>query len=449
MKVNPNVFIHETDREAMQALKAIPGFSQVTKSFLNSWSEKMMYMENIASNIRITDEQLPKYKAMLKPICAKLGIEEPDLFLKLDVVPNAYTSGDTRPFIVMTTGLLDTIPEELIPTVLAHECGHIACHHVLYRTMGTMILNGALSLIPLGAIAIYPIMSAFANWMRCSELSADRAAVLCDGTPDKVVEMCMRFAGFNKKIAGEMNKDAFLAQAEEYKKLVKESTWNKTLEYMRFSQLTHPINAIRACECLDWAASEEYGKAVQCFAAWERSEIPAELPLSISPKSQNGREPEAVKKELEELGFRNVTMKASGNGSVFTREHTVLSVAVNDSSQFREGQWIRTDTPIEIRYYEKGREEVRTASGTVAMINSDRYYTGMDHDLAVKQLSHIGFTNIHTEPVSDIEEPGDPALGKVITITVGKNVIFRSGDTFPADIEIRILYHDMMKGTAR
>ena len=66
MKTNPNVFIHETDREAMQALKAIPGFSQVTKSFLNSWSEKMMYMENIASNIRITDEQLPKYKAMRK-----------------------------------------------------------------------------------------------------------------------------------------------------------------------------------------------------------------------------------------------------------------------------------------------------------------------------------------------------------------------------------------------
>ena len=36
--------------------------------------------------------------------------------------------------------------------------------------------------------------------MRCSELSADRAAAICDGSSDKVVEMCMRFAGFDKVV---------------------------------------------------------------------------------------------------------------------------------------------------------------------------------------------------------------------------------------------------------
>ena len=84
---------------------------------------------------------MSKYYDMLPPICKKLGIEIPDLYIELDVSPNSYTSGDTKPFIVMTSGLLETLPDELIPTVLAHECGHIACHHVLYSTMGRMILR--------------------------------------------------------------------------------------------------------------------------------------------------------------------------------------------------------------------------------------------------------------------------------------------------------------------
>ncbi len=61
----------------------------------------------------------------------------------MDVYPNAYTYGDTKPFIVITSGLFETFPDELIPTVIAHECGHILCHHTLYTTMGSAILNGA------------------------------------------------------------------------------------------------------------------------------------------------------------------------------------------------------------------------------------------------------------------------------------------------------------------
>ena len=94
----------------------------------------------MSTNLRISEKQLPRYYDLLPPICERLGIDIPELYLKLDVRANAYTAGDTKPFIVMTTGLLETLPDELIPTVLAHECGHIACHHCLYTTMGRMIL---------------------------------------------------------------------------------------------------------------------------------------------------------------------------------------------------------------------------------------------------------------------------------------------------------------------
>ena len=145
MAINPDFYVHESDRVALKALKAIPGFTPLLKAFMKVWSEKQFFIQNMSTNLRLSDKQLSKYYNMLPPICEKLGIDVPELYLELDVVPNAYTSGDTKPFIVITSGLLETMPEELIPTVLAHECGHIACHHVLYRTMGNLILSQAIN----------------------------------------------------------------------------------------------------------------------------------------------------------------------------------------------------------------------------------------------------------------------------------------------------------------
>ena len=210
------LFTHPSDKAALDALKAIPGFSALMKAFMSSWNEKQFRIMNMSSNLRLSEKQMPKYYQMLPPICEKLGIEIPELYLKLDVHPNAYTSGDTKPFIVLTSGLLETLPDELIPTVLAHECGHIACHHVLYSTMGKILLGGASSF--LGGLVTLPVQMAFAYWMRCSEFSADRAAVICDGTPDKMIETCFHFTGYDKDILSEGNIDAFLEQASPVKR---------------------------------------------------------------------------------------------------------------------------------------------------------------------------------------------------------------------------------------
>ena len=175
--VNANLYMHESDKAALKALKAIPGFTQVLKAFMSVWNERQFRIANMSSKLRLSEKQMSKYYNMLPPICEKLGIEVPELYLELNVNPNSYTSGDTKPFIVITSGLLETLPDELIPTVLAHECGHIACHHVLYSTMGRMILNGVLMASGgLSSLITTPLKMAFSYWMRCSEFSADRVA---------------------------------------------------------------------------------------------------------------------------------------------------------------------------------------------------------------------------------------------------------------------------------
>ena len=64
------------------------------------WDEKKSNIENMSTNLRISEKQLPKYYNMLPPICEKLGIDIPDFYLKLDVNANAYTWG-TRNHILL------------------------------------------------------------------------------------------------------------------------------------------------------------------------------------------------------------------------------------------------------------------------------------------------------------------------------------------------------------
>ena len=279
MTIDSDVYVHPSDKAALDALKAIPGFTALLKAFMQVWNEQRARIYNMATNLRIDEKQLPKYYYMLPPICEKLGISVPELYLELNPEANAYTSGDTKPYIVITSGLLETLPAELIPTVLAHECGHIACHHVLYKTMGRMILSGSLKLLSadIASIALTPIQIAFSYWMRCSEYSADRAAILCDDTSDNIVEMCMRFAGFDKDIHEETNTDAFLQQAIEYKKLLSESKVNQALEFVMFKNSSHPLNSIRAYEGSEWEHSQEYVKIKKYLQFESDYEIPVKL----------------------------------------------------------------------------------------------------------------------------------------------------------------------------
>ena len=250
--VNPRDFIHESDSKALNALKSVPGFDQLIRAFMKVYSERTMKILNMSSKVRLSEEQCPRIYNLLTPICEKFGIPVPELYLELDRNPNAYTSGDEAVFITVTTGLLELMSDDEIQAVLAHECGHIICHHVLYHTMGQIVLNGAANLLGLGALVNTALSTAFAYWMRCSEFSADRAsAVFCEG-PDRVVDVMLRLAGGSQEVAEEINSELFMQQAVEYAGYVGDSKWNKILEYLALMNADHPFLAVRAASIKEW-----------------------------------------------------------------------------------------------------------------------------------------------------------------------------------------------------
>ncbi|MBR2802310.1 MAG: M48 family metallopeptidase [Erysipelotrichaceae bacterium] len=444
MPVNKNVFLHDDDKAALQALKSIPGFTQFLKAFMSMWNEKAFRIANMSTNVRISKEQLPKYYDMLPPICAKLGIEVPELYLKLDPYPNSYTSGDEKPFIVITSSLIDVLPEELIPTVLAHECGHIACHHVLYHTMGQMILNGMLAALPVAKVLTFPIQAAFAYWMRCSEFSADRAAILCDGGPEKMMEVCARFAGYDKDIHEPINMEAFMDQARDYKELIESSSFNKGLETILFSMNSHPINAVRAYEANEWAKSENYQRAKEYFASYDAGMLPDELPLPWDERGVLGQDAAKVEEELRGLGFRNIELQRSTDRPLFSKDNSIYGVNVNGFRSFAEGDWVTPDTKIVLRYYKSLSEDELKAlhPGEIRLPRSARFLEGEKYFFVEKELRDAGYTNIHCEPIKDIVRDDDRNRYRVTSVSVNGDNKRSRGDWIKADTPIAIYYHD-------
>ena len=442
MKLDSDLYLHDSDKAAMTALKGIPGFTQVMKGFMKIWNEQQFKLINMSTNLRISEEQMPQYYNMLLPICEKLGIEVPELYLEMNVVPNAYTYGDTHPFIVITSGLLDIMPDELIPTILAHECGHIACHHTLYTTMGKIIMNGSAALASgLSGIISYPLQLAFSYWSRCSEFSADRAAMIYDGGSDKVVEMCMRFAGYDKNIQAKANPEAFMQQAVEYRKLVKESTWNKTMEFMLFQNINHPLNAVRALEAKEWTEAERFNM-INEYLNSSSEEASKNMPIKLNPKNFIGKDYYGVANKLKVMGFAYITTVRTTVSPATRKKGEVVQSVVNGVINPGE-DFYKKDSIIELTYFEpKTDEEIALEHpGEIRVTENYKFYLGKPISEVIDDFKKMGFNGLH------VKEMALPKLMKwgrentVAKIIINNDSQFEAKTWYKPDVEIIVYYY--------
>ena len=254
--MKPSDFIHPEDAAALRQMENIPGFAALVKKVLAIGIENLQYGVNMASSIRLSEKQLPKIYKHLPPICQRLGIPEPEFYLQMNPVPNAWTSGDTRIYITVTSSLVEMMSDEELDAIIAHECGHILCRHVLYHTVAQWISSGLANLGLLGTLAT-PVQFALCYWSRKSELSADRAASIVT-SPEVVASTMARLSGGPKSLTSQIDLQEWASQADEYDKIQNAGLWNKTLQLAVIAGLDHPFSAVRVREILKWGSSPQY-----------------------------------------------------------------------------------------------------------------------------------------------------------------------------------------------
>jgi Zn-dependent protease with chaperone function len=251
-------FRHPLDLAATQSLKQLPGLDTLLRMVISPLAEQFFHLENIASSILVSERQLPDLHNLLLEACRVLDLEPPQLYVRQNPVPNAYTFAmrGQRPFVVVHTSLLELLTPEETQAVIAHELGHLKCDHSLYLTLANLISLAAY-LLPGGEVMAQNLQTQILEWVRCAEFTCDRAALLVAQEPRVVASLLMKLSGGSPSLVSQLNLDAFLDQARSYE-AISDDALGEALKQIRTQDLTHPVPVLRAKEIDRWASTQDY-----------------------------------------------------------------------------------------------------------------------------------------------------------------------------------------------
>ncbi len=256
-------FRHPIDLQATKSLQQMPGLGFLVQTLMGPTAEQIFYVDNLASSIQVNASQLPDIHQLLVEACRILDLEVPELYIRQNPVPNAYTFAmrGKQPFIVMHSSLLDLLEPSEVQVVLAHELGHLKCNHGVYLTMANILMLST-ALLPLGGLLYQSLQEQLTLWVQCAEFTCDRAALLVAQNAKTVVSVLMKLCGGSPQLAQKLNVDAFLAQARTYTAL-DDSEWYVQLKQLQTANRSHPVPVLRAHEIDRWFQSNSYQSILQ------------------------------------------------------------------------------------------------------------------------------------------------------------------------------------------
>lgn len=255
--IHPRSWEHPSDRAALNALRKVPGFDTVLRKLFGLVGEQSLRLFHQANAVLVTDEQFPRLYESFMECCAVLDVETiPQLYVSQVPLLNARTIGLDDPFIVFNSSTLEILNDDELHFILGHELGHAMSGHALYKTMLGLLLQLSIVRmgIPLTQLTFMGLILALREWDRKSELSADRAGMLCVQDPEAAYSTFMKMAGGTR--TEEMNLEAFKNQARAYHEAgTKKDSFFKILN-ARFT--SHPFAVTRLGEALRFTEGGEY-----------------------------------------------------------------------------------------------------------------------------------------------------------------------------------------------
>ena len=211
-------FQHPQDQAATEALAGIPGLDMLVSKVMEYGLENLYYLENIADNVRVTPRMLPRLHRYLGWGCRILDIDEPELYVTLDPTPNAFTYGHKQPVHRAHVGPRRPARRRgARRSSIGHELGHIKAGHVLYTVLAQNIASIISALgqatLGIGSLLGQGLVVALHDWYRKSELTADRAGLLCVQDLDPCINVFMKLAGGASRLWAEMDRPSSCARS--------------------------------------------------------------------------------------------------------------------------------------------------------------------------------------------------------------------------------------------
>lgn len=209
----PNRYAHESDKALTDFLSGMKRIRFSVESAVRGFVS-YKFGELLRHGVRVSPKQFPKVYDIISNCAHTLDIPVPKLFLQSSPTAAAYTLGtNTDSLVVLSSELVDFFSEEELHFVIGHECGHIHNSHVTYGTL-MIVLNQLPTLVQ---IALEPLRLGLLSWRRKTEITADRAGLICCRDSDVAIKALARLSLGSDKLDGEYDIDILLKQTEELK----------------------------------------------------------------------------------------------------------------------------------------------------------------------------------------------------------------------------------------
>ena len=177
----------------------------------------------------VSREQAPRLYAITEGLCQRAGLPLPKLYVIRQAAPNAFATGRSprHAAVAVTAGLLETMKEDEVEGVIAHELGHVRNYDILTASVAatvagaiTMIAsmgrwalifggyggrderNNSGGLAALLMIIVAPIAALMIQMMisRQREYAADASAARMVGHPFGLISALEKLGAYNKRI---------------------------------------------------------------------------------------------------------------------------------------------------------------------------------------------------------------------------------------------------------
>lgn len=287
--IHPQSWEHPADRAALNTLRSIPVLDQVVRKFFGFISERNIKLLYLANAVQVGPRQYHRvwraYQQCLTVLDVTAAQGVPDLFISQSPIINAGAVGFDDPFIVLNSGVIDQLTDAELRFVIGHELGHIRSGHALYKTMLALFLS--LPILRSNAVmaaASTSLILALREWSRKSELSADRAGLLCLQDPMGAYRVLMKTAGGAH--SDQMDVHAFIEQAERYER--EQGVRDGALKFLNLLQQTHPFPVLRLGTLKRWVDDGGYAQILAGQYARRGDPLPIFAPPATTTQGGEG-----------------------------------------------------------------------------------------------------------------------------------------------------------------
>ncbi|MBO1046658.1 MAG: M48 family metallopeptidase [Dolichospermum sp. DEX182a] len=266
--LSSTAYEHPFDKKALASLQSMPGISPLLKKVNEYGIDRLLRLQSIASEIRVTPRNFPQLYQPLLEACQILDITTiPELYLFRGTGHiKTYIIGVEKPIVGINIEAMEWLNYDELLFIFGYEIARIKSQHMIYHQMSIVmpVLKIWISstTLGLGGLIASGVELALYNWVMMAKFTADRAGLLACQDIDVATTALMKLAGLPEEYLTPHVIEDFLIQSREFAANSVDSL-DQVTKILSYSDSNLSWLVMRTGELLKWVDSGEYNHVLQ------------------------------------------------------------------------------------------------------------------------------------------------------------------------------------------